>query len=302
MRNLFFIESPLQLLNAYEVIFEFNLKNYKIIIRLSKMKENDKQIKYLVKYLDIKNVKFITIKAEKKSLNDYIKLFVYQYKFIMKKIDKVFIGNFDSGFFKLILKQFPKEKIILLDDGSKTLAIQKQFSESNFYNLFTMYDITSVKNQIIYKNKYKKLNEKLKSLNIVHNEVLFLGMKLSEIGVISEKEYIRLLQKISTEYKDKNIIYIPHRGESVIKLQKISEIENITIKSYDYPVELLGLFEDSLPYKVASFYSTAVLTMKYIYNIEAECFLFDYNDSQYRTLIDEVYDYYKKVIDVKEIL
>jgi hypothetical protein len=199
------------------------------------------------------------------------------------------------------MNQFPKEKIILLDDGSKTLAIQNKFTDSNFYNLFTMYNIEVIKNQIIYKNKFKKLSEKLKSLHIIQEEVLFLGMKLSEIGIITEDEYIELLKKISNQYIDKKIIYVTHRGESQEKLKKIAEIANITIKSYSYPIELLGLFEDTLPYKVVSFYSTAILTMQHIYKIEAECFSFDYSFSVHKKAIDSVYAYYSKNLKVIDL-
>ena len=141
MKTFLFVESPLQLLNAYEAIHAFHLKHYKIIIRLSDNTENDKQIKFLVQYLDLKHIKFLTIKAEKKGVNDYIKLFICKYIFHFRKIDKVFIGNFDSGFFRLILQQIPKEKVILLDDGSKTLAIQNQFTNNTFYHFFTLYNI-----------------------------------------------------------------------------------------------------------------------------------------------------------------
>lgn len=301
-KSYLFVESPLQLLNAYEAIHKFNLKNYKIIIRLSNHIENDKQIKFLVKQLNLNNFEFILINSDKKTINDIFKILINKYKYkFQNNIDKVFIGNYDSGFFKIIMKQFNKDKIILLDDGSKTLAIQKQFSKDCFYNLFTIYDIAPFKGQKIYKNEYKGIRIKLQDLKVAKNKILFLGAKLSEIGIIEEKKYIELLQKISRKYNDKTIIYITHRGESKNKLQKIEKIENIDIKRFNFPIELLGLFETSIPCKVASFYSTAVLTIKYLYNIEAECFLFNYSSSKYREDIDSVYSYYSKFLKVTDI-
>jgi len=302
IKSLLFVESPLQLLNANEAISEFNLKNYEVVVRLSNKKENDTQIKYLIKYLNIQNIKYASIRVDDKGITDYIKLLMYKYKYLIKKVEKVFIGNYDSGFFKLIMKQFTKEQIILLDDGSKTLAIQKQFSESNFYNLFTMYNVETMNNQLIYNNRYNKITTNLKNLKFNYDEILFLGMQLSEIGIITEKEYIRLVVEIANIYKNYTIIYVTHRGESESKLEKIKEIKNISIQNYSYPIELLGIFESSIPNKVISFYSTAVLTMKYIYNIDAECFSFDYRNSKYTDLIDEVYNYYRTEINVKEII
>lgn len=297
-KSLLFVESPLQLLNAHEAISEFNLKNYEVVIRLSNKKENDSQIKYLVDYLNIQNIKYVLIKVDDKGLTDYIKLLMYKYKYLIKKVKKVFIGNYDSGFFKLIMKQFTREQIILLDDGSKTLAIQKQFSENNFYNLFTIYNVETINNQLIYNNRYNKITTILKNLKFNNDEILFLGMKLSEIGIITEKEYIRLLVEIADIYKHYTIIYVTHRGESKSKIEKIKEIRNISIQNYSYPIELLGIFEKSIPNKVISFYSTAVLTIKYIYNIEAECFSFDFSTSKHKDAIESVYDYYKKEMKV----
>jgi len=301
MKTFLFVESPLQLLNAYEAMYVFHLKHYKIIIRLSGNADNDKQIKFLVQYLDIKHIKFLTIKAEKKGVNDYIKLLFCKYIFLFRKIDKVFIGNFDSGFFRLILNQIPKEKVILLDDGSKTLAVQNQFTNHTFYNFFTLYNIKALENQIVYKNTFQQLSQKLKKLHITEEEILFLGMKLSEAGIMVEEKYIKLVRQISHRYSDKKMIYITHRGESLAKLQKLKEIKNMTIKSYDYPIELLGVFENALPFKVVSFYSTALLTMKYIYKIDVECFSFDYQSSRYRETIDCVYAHYSKNLKVIQL-
>ena len=150
MKNILFVESPLQLLNAYEAIVEFGLKDYSVFIRFSNNYENDKQLKFLIKYLNIKNTKMLTVNADKKNAIDYIKILIYQYKFIFKKkVDKVFVGNYTSSFFKLIIKQFDQNKIIFLDDGAKTLYVQKQFSKKCFYNLFTIYKLKPIKNQII---------------------------------------------------------------------------------------------------------------------------------------------------------
>jgi hypothetical protein len=85
-KNLLFVESPFQLLNAYEAIYNFDVKNnYKLVIRLSGVKENDKQLKFLIDYLDLKNVEFVLIKSEKKKIEDYIKIIFYKYKYLLKK-------------------------------------------------------------------------------------------------------------------------------------------------------------------------------------------------------------------------
>jgi len=300
-KSLLFVESPLQLLNAYEAVAYFNLENYIYMIRLSNNEANDKQIMNLLKLLKINttNIQYIYLRTTNRTLYDYIKLLFYRFKYIFAKdIDKIFIGNYESGFFKLIIKQFSKQSIILLDDGAKTLSIQSKFTNTKNYNLFTMYDIEALENQKNYINSYRQVLSKIKNLSINQDEILFLGTKLSEVGIIEEEYYIKLIQNICNYYSDKRIVYIIHRGESQEKLELIQKNENILIKQLDYPIELYGLYKNEMPFKVSSFYSTAILTMNKIYNLEAECFKFNYSHSIHVHAIDEVYSFYQKEMKV----
>jgi len=300
-KTLLFVESPLQLLNAYEAVSYFGIENYTYIVRLSNNEGNDKQIINLLNLLAINknNVEYIYLRTTDRKLSDYSKILFYRYKYLFtKNIDKIFIGNYESGFLKQIMKQFNRDKIILLDDGAKTLSIQSKFTNTQNYNMFTMYDIKTLQNQNIFINSYKETLSNIKEVSVKQNEILFLGTKLSEVGIIKEDYYIKLIQKISNFYADKKILYIVHRGESQKKLDLIQKNENITIKQLNYPIELYGLYETEMPFKVSSFYSTAIFTMNKIYNLEAECFRFNYSDSMHASAIDEVYKFYEKEMKV----
>jgi len=57
MKTYFFVESPIQLLNAYESRHYFNIKNdYIFFIRLSGLERNDTQIMFLVGILQLQNI------------------------------------------------------------------------------------------------------------------------------------------------------------------------------------------------------------------------------------------------------
>ncbi len=300
-KSLLFVESPLQLLNAYEAVSYFDIKNYSYIVRLSNNEASDKQIINLVKLLKIdkRNIKYVHLRTTNRTLYDYCQLLFYKYKYIfVKDIDKIFIGNYESGFFNLIIKQFSKESIILLDDGAKTLSIQSKLTNTKNYNLFTMYEIKALQNQDIFINSYSEVLTKIKELSIKKDEILFLGTKLSEVGIIKEEYYIKLIQNICNYHSDKTIVYIVHRGESQEKLDLIQKNENIVIRQLDYPIELYGLYEKEIPFKVSSFYSTAILTMNKIYNLEAECFKFNYSNSIHVSAINEVYSFYQNEMKV----
>jgi len=302
VKAIFFIESPLQLLNAYEAKSFFEVQEYIYYIRFSGLVNNDKQLLNLIKVLDLKNIERITINTTSRSIKDYITLLYYKYIYkVPSSFDKVFIGNFDSGFFNLIIKKINKSKIILLDDGAKSIDIQKNFSEENYYNLFTMYNLKIFSQQKVFKNSYNQLQKNLKNITRNKNKILFLGLKLSEIGIVTEEYYLQQIQKIVNNYGEKELIYISHRGENRNKIDKIIAIQNIKVLELDYPVELYGLYNEEIPYKVASFYSTALYTMKNIYNIEAESFMFDFSHSKYKTTIANVYSYYEKYFEVIDL-
>jgi len=301
MKSLLFIESPFQLLNANEAVHRYSLDDYKIIVRLSNNEKNDEQIIYVIKQLGIENIKYIKINVSNKNIIDYMKLLFYRFRYIFIKVNKVFIGNCESGFLKLVLKQFNKEDIILLDDGAKSIDIQKNFNDKENYNLFTMYDLVPYQSQIIENNNYEKLQQDLKQLEINTNQVLFLGLKLSEIGIVSEEYYLKKIKQIAAYYKNEKILYISHRGETKDKLEKIKSMTNIEVIVLGYPVELYGLYNDNIPYKVASFYSTALLSMQNIYNLKAESFMFDCQHSEHKEIIENVYDYYKSYFEVIDL-
>lgn len=300
------VESPLQLINAYEAIQHFNIVDYKLLIRYSKSDSNDRQIRKLIEILQIDpdTVEEVSIAASNKSLLDLFTLFVYRYRYLFNagKFGKIYIGNYRSGFFSLIRKQFDKSQIILLDDGAKTIDIQAEFTDDLHYDLFTMYEIVPRHGQTIHANHFKAIKTFFEK-RLVHEEntILFLGSKLSEIGIISEEYYLELMQMISGHYKGQKIIYIPHREEDPDKLAAIGRLDNIEIKTIDYPVELFGLFEHRMPNTVSSFYSSALLTMQNIYQVESEAFHFDYRGSVYEKSIDNIYAFYAQSMKVTDL-
>ncbi|MBA5248787.1 MAG: hypothetical protein FE834_04540 [Gammaproteobacteria bacterium] len=285
MNSIFFIESPFQLINASEAIHFFQIKNYKIIIRLSEVVNSDKQIFNLIDILNIdkEKIELIKIKAHNKNIGDYVAIAVNLIKCLPYiGVDKIFIGNLESGFLSLVIKIFSRKKILLLDDGALTIEIQNnpnKFNQNNFYNLFTMYDFLAFKNQKIYKNNFESIRQNINNLKINKSSVLFLGSPFSEDGYMSKKCYYEQINKISSKYSNKTMIYVPHRRETDEDTREIKGIKNIVVHKLDYPVELIGLHENEIPYKVISFYSTALLTMKNIYKIEADSYHANFDGS-----------------------
>ena len=302
MKQLFIVESPFQLINAFEAIHTFKSDGQCLFVRFSGNSSNDLQIRDTLTKLEVKKIatiKELTINSSNRNPVDYLKLLYWKLYFLLNigRFHKVFIGNYDSPFMRLVIGA--RSDVVLLDDGFKSLQIQNSFTEDHYFDWFSIFDLKALSNQTISPNTYTYLHKNLPERPLtVKREVLFIGSKMSEIGVLSEGAYMHLMGQIAKRFSQETLIYIPHRGESETKLDKLSKIKNLRIKSLSYPVELLAIFDPISPKTIASFYSTALITLSKIYQVETIAFKFDYSRSLNATEIEKVYGYCKNHITV----
>ena len=301
MSSIFFVESPLNLVCAYEAINFFKMRKYMLIVRLSSSENNNRQMRNLIQTLGVEDkVKYIIINSYKRSIADYLKTALLVLRSILDfRSTRIFIGNLHSGFLSIIARCYSRERVILIDDGSRTILLQKLFNDNYFYNLFTIYKIRPIKGQMVYKNSLEATRKIIKSVKLCEDSILFIGSKISEINIVSEEYYFQLLVDIFQQYSAKNIIYIPHREEKQSKVEKIGSISNVSIEKINYPVEMIGMYKDKIPKKALSFYSTALLTMKKLYGIEVKSCYFNYESSIYKNDIDTIYSFYAKELEMK---
>jgi len=306
IKGLFLIEAPFQLLSAYEAIGDYNIRQYIIIVRLSNTVNNDLQLKKLVDILfkNDKQIKYISLSSQNKSLLEYLKALYYIVYFCVYqlKFSKIFFGNLESGFLSKIIKLTKHNKIILLDDGIKSITFQNKFSKNKFYNLYTMIDdLKSIPNQKIVINKFNRLNRLLKNINYT-DDIMLIGSKLNEVGIIKESYYIKLIKEISRQYEGKKIKYIQHRGENEEKLLKIDQIKNIEVIKLEYPLEFYPLHSSLLPKTIVSFYSAALVSMGKLYSgSNMIAYRFNFTNYKHKENIEESYKYLEKHIKVVDL-
>jgi hypothetical protein len=307
VKALFLIEAPFQLLSANEAIAEYNISEYIIYIRLSLKKKNDLQLKKLVNILfnNSNNIEYFTLKADKKNILDLFKIFYMNiYCAVLTRDYKyIFVGNLDSKVLKLMIKGINKNKIILLDDGIKNILLQNNFTEKNHYNIFTMLlSLNPYKNQRITYNKFKEFKKSISDMLIERSkDILFVGIDLCESRIMNERDYISYIDKISNR-ENRSIIYIPHRSEDNDKLNRISKLANVKIDKIDYPIEFYFYNRKVKPYKIMSFYSGALISLKCLYSdIEIVALQFDYQNVSNSKDIDLVYSYLNEYVKVETI-
>jgi len=275
MYDVFYIESPLQLLSAMSALKSFDSNKSILIVELSggKKERNDRQILDLI---DERWTEVIVKKAGKEKFKAFWFFWFLKMRFLYhKKVNNYFIGEYRSVSMHLLHAFVSPKKFVLLDDGTFTITAQKHYiskkvspfkksskskllrlmeKESRVPNLYSFFDLDSslLKGQI---NHYKVKPRKVVDLN--KEEVFFFGANFYENKDMTLEDELYALSKvlgISSSYK---YFYIPHRNESKEKLSYIAEL-GFFIKELPGPAEIFFDESDRLPFLVMSYFSTVL--------------------------------------------
>jgi len=329
--NIFFVQSPLQLLSAIEAReFLSSKKNDLLVIDYSKNKRNNEQINKLLEYYKWDKIqKFLIHISTKERIIQYL-LFVYKILKQKDQVDSLFIGDYRSDCMWMTINNIKPKKVYLLDDGTANLGIEKIFLNINEYNvkriknkdfifklfrlnnanrlvvdLFSMFEYPTLTHINIIKNSFPYLQQNIKELDADNNTVYFIGTWITMPGFITEKYFFELFSKILNYYDGKTVVFIPHRRESTKAFS--CEFPNVKIERFENIIELEFLLKKIRPNYIATFFSTALITLKNIYNVEnVDSFLFDLNklDKHYYDSTKKTYEYYTNkfnVIDLEKI-
>ena len=317
MSNLFLVKSPLQLLNAIEACNVFPSDKNVLIVRFTSNKRTNSQLRQLLSFATWDIV--IQVKYTRLPIN-----FIKEYQLLRSlkspeyRFNYIFIGDYRLLNFKIFLSNLKHKKAYLLDDGASTFTIQelylkdqKEFPEKPFMsfskkviakyifgfkthlneriNLFTCYNIAPHKGQEIVKNDYSYTRSHINArqeLKINEDKVYFIGAKYVESNLMLENDYFHILEKIKEVYIQKELIYIPHRGESESKLKDLKD-KGINIVYFSNIVEIELLYGRELPGLICGLTSSVLVNIPKIYpkikviayKVNEELFLPSYRQS-----------------------
>lgn len=199
------------------------------------------------------------------------------------KVERVFVSNQRRSFNNFIHRVSPTE-VWLYDDGTATKEIVQKRSErsrrSNFkkvlrkcmknepveiLNYFTCFDIQPGPSEKIVKNRFISLQAELQDRQKNEGQLLFLGGPLAEENIMPREAYLSMLEIVSSCSKYRSILYYPHRREMQDDLYAISDIEKVTVQQSTGPIELELKKMPCKPEFIASFFSSALVTLPLIY-------------------------------------
>ncbi len=252
----FYIESPFQLLQVYEVIRLKKMNQCQILIKLNDNSLNNNQMKALVVFFNLDNVTYYSFSS---ALATVFHIYAIATKCLFAS--SLYVGDHNSPVFWLLKPIFSKHRTVLMDDGVGTVIDGRQLGYTRFSIFDGINDHTVV-------NNFDALSKKM-AVNQHKKIDIILGGKLVEAGISTSKDYLDMIESILLFIKrrsSRDIIYVAHRGEEISNLRLIEKKLNLEVIRPNYPVELIAEELKVEPRLVGTVLSTAVFSMSKIYN------------------------------------
>ncbi|WNW02303.1 hypothetical protein RRF68_02450 [Tenacibaculum sp. HL-MS23] len=335
MKSIFFIRTSLEMLGAIEARKQFGVIDTLLIIKSDR--RQDSTINFLIKKSEGWNN---IIRTKKKTsygiswLKLVKKLNKEKYKYLFTRafpIASYFVNNLNY------------EKLYILDDGAATIAIAKEYKNTGnltkrfslfkgknkvgfkydlvqkIYasnkikidedvtdvNFFTFYNLPDYENNEYVQNNFTWLHSlKNNSKKENSNKVYLIGTAVVDSKILLFEDYFTTLKRISEFYKDKEIVYVPHKREDSKELKTLEKELNFNIRRNKFNIELDFLLNNEFPTHVTGTISTALIILKGIYK-ESEIDFFNFDDSKIienkKKVIIDVYKYQEKYINYNRL-
>lgn len=286
--DLFIVMQPLQYLQALELK---NSDRFNTLILLGANEKN--QLNRLVKERDWDRIvwlsyngTFIDIIKHQKSIKVLLTSFTH--------LNEIVVSSYYNEFMNMVINYFPKKSRVLLEDGvanllidssTRYVSIKFQFklylcklfgynvSPINAAKVFTVFKsdsgkIPKIASEVIV-NKYSNIRNKIDKYE-QNKDVFFVSSDFVKCGMISIKNYMLFLTKLSQEYPSNTFNIILHRFDDLRDFASLKCINNVNVINSVGPIELYFIENKVNPYKVITAGSGATETLKLIYDIDID--------------------------------
>ncbi|MCM0147564.1 hypothetical protein KCN56_03130 [Photobacterium galatheae] len=269
-KTLVIVESPFQLLSAYEYASRYNSSIYDIVIVETGSKNNTQQMQETLAILGGDFYQSVSI--IKRSCFFIFSILFKAIKSSKMNYKKILIGDYRSNYIRIIESRVNANTVVL-DDGialissihdiveknkslisdtmiSKLLSVLIRDVTRKRYSVFSMIPknillrahSTTVDSYV--NNDFSRIKELFSKKNDTRREhevskVCIIGSPLSDLNYLSEDVYIAALEQF-IRFHDcmGNVLYIPHRRENPSKLDRISNELQVEVKLLSNPIEI----------------------------------------------------------------
>ena len=258
--DLYIVETPFQLLCAYEAIVYFR-RPFKLCLRYSGVGRNDLQLQRLADELDLRPDCSLLIRKHR--WQDFLKSAPKYLLLAARSYENVFIGSYYSNVLQVLSRLFRKNQLVLLDDGVATFLVQDELQTKRRPTaLYTIFDIPPFGGQNITKNKFSALRRRYSISK--RDSIIFIGQELFSSESISQEAYIKFISELASSICS-SLVYIAHRAEPLDVIERVEQIPNVTVVHPPMGIELFFLKEAWQPSTVISICSTAIFSLSALF-------------------------------------
>ena len=230
IKRIYLINSPQNYISLIEYLNEKNIgdKNIKIFTGFVSRNSFKQILKIHKSNIGITNE---LIFLQKVFGENKEKLLIFLLSII--NINKFFcvVGDKKSLLFRLIYQGC--KKTVFLDDGLNLLTFTDKDIKIKEYELFSYFDLKTKK---LVKNKFTYLRKKTLINNIDNNCIWLLGTPAANFEIIEYDNYKKIINLFASMFKDKKILFFPHRDEIV---DNASFLNNVIVKkNITEPIEI----------------------------------------------------------------
>ena len=246
-KNLFIVNSPMQLINLieYKNLNQNNLKNFKNKKFFFGYANNNEinMMKSINKSINYNENEIVELKN---NIHIAIVLFLIKIRAVTSRLNFLIIGDYNNYLFNQFYKI--SKSVVILDDGTNIFNFIKFFKLNKAKSkVFSMFEKKQFNNIEHIENKYQYLKTKLKKLK--NNRSLYiLGSAGIEKKIIHPIKYRNILKNIKMKYKNHKIYYFPHPKEKKKNIQKFSFLHILnpgtTIELYLIKKKIQAIFNN----------------------------------------------------------
>lgn len=327
----FVVESPFQLLCAWNAIAEFEIEDYRIALVLERNNIRNQQV---FDMLQSRNMTYDVCYTDEYGIKDIIEGRLSKRDVLY---ERVMIGEILDYTQLAVASLYASDDsvAIYMDDGAATIRVftghsfnqsklvatikslikrqPKNSAQQGIYQywssiglhdfgfFYTIYSDIPTRKYITYPNTFDKLCSLQKKSSTKEKAVLIIGALTDDYIVtmnIALKEYEEILSsklsELSQKHQDSRIIYIPHGKDNNTAIPKICEKLSIEYTRPNTTIELYALNAGMEITHIYGFNSTAHYTLKLITGAQVSIWLLMKKLTSAWYSINEIASYYKK--------
>lgn len=171
-------------------------------------------------------------------------------------------------------------------------------TEAPSVTFFTIYKIDVRNGDSVIRNDYNYLRSLAPQQQVHQSDtVIFIGQCMIDDGSVEADVYLGFLSRVKTYFADKKLIYVPHPRESSTSIGLIKEHLQCDFWRGSSVIEYDLVVRGVKPKAVASFVSSALISLEYLVDPDVEIVSFHISSENWKSWREYaigVYDYLKE--------